>query len=400
MFSTEHLSYFEALPTPFYYYDLGVLRQTLDRLTAAADRYGYHVHYAVKANANAGLLDEIRSYGLGADCVSGNEVKHSIETGFSPDQIVFAGVGKTDAEIRLALEHDIFCFNCESIEELAVINALAGEMGRVARVALRINPNVNANTHHYITTGLEENKFGINAWEFEQVLTCLQNSMHIQLIGLHFHIGSQITDLVVFKNLCNRINEIHRWFLDHQVRVEHLNVGGGLGINYHQPDEEPFANFEDYFGLFNEFLQLRPGQKVHFELGRSVVGHCGTLIARVVYVKKGLQTNFAILDAGMTDLIRPALYQSYHCIENISSSDGLEHYDVVGPICESSDCFGKKVALSSTRRGHLIAIRSAGAYGQIMASDYNLRDRAMAVYSDQLPRFAQEASTVVQEAQL
>lgn len=366
--------------TPFYVYDLNLLRQTLQAAKQEAEKYNFQVHYALKANANTPVLDAVRQHGFGADCVSGNEVKAAIENGFSPKHVVFAGVGKSDAEINYALEQEIFCFNCESKHELEVINELAERKGTVARVALRINPNVNANTHKYITTGLEENKFGINSWELESVLELLQQLKHVELIGIHFHIGSQITDLTAFKNLCTRVNEFQEWFLARNIQLEHVNVGGGLGVDYYQPDENPVPDFEAYFGLFNQFLELRPGQQVHFELGRALVAQCGTLVSRVLYIKNGVSTNFAILDAGMTELIRPALYQSYHKIENLTSQRPEVRYDVVGPICESSDCFGKAVMLPETNRGDLIAIRTAGAYGEVMSSAYNLRDRAQAVY--------------------
>jgi len=326
-------------------------------------------------------LTVIENFGLGADCVSGNEIKRAIEAGFSSNKIVFAGVGKTDNEINIALDNDIFCFNCESIPELEVINELAQQKDKTATVALRINPNVNAKTHEYITTGLEENKFGINLWELDTVLAKLKTLTHIKLIGLHFHIGSQITDLSVFKGLCIRINEIQQRFYDHQLIVEHINVGGGLGINYDNPDQTPIPDFEAYFKLFNDGLELRPNQEVHFELGRSIVAQCGSLITKVLYVKDGIHTNFAIVDAGMTELLRPALYKAFHQIENLSSTDKEEgRYDVVGPICESSDYFAKALQLPTTKRGDLIAIRSAGAYGQVMASQYNSRDLVKAVY--------------------
>ena len=374
------ISYFGEKQTPFYYYDLDLLNQNLSALKAAADNRGFEVHYAVKANANLEVLKTILKNGLGADCVSGKEVECVTQIGFSNKVIVFAGVGKTDKEINYALGQDIFCFNVESTAELQVINDLAYAKNKMARVALRLNPNVNANTHAYITTGLEENKFGINFWELEDVLELLKSTSNIELKGIHFHIGSQITDLSSFKNLCNKVNEIQQWFYDHNVVVEHVNVGGGLGIDYTQPDENPIPDYESYFGLFEEFLELQPNQKVHFELGRSIVAQMGSLISRVTYIKKGLKTNFAILDAGMTELIRPALYQSYHKIENISKDhrdDVLrEKYDVVGPICESSDSFGKAVILPKTERGDLIAIRSAGAYAEVMASNYNLREKA------------------------
>jgi diaminopimelate decarboxylase len=394
MFKTDIVKRFEALSTPFYYYDLGLLRRTLENLVSAARNYNFIVHYAMKANTNDVILSTIKNYGLGADCVSGNEIKKAIEIGFSNEHIVFAGVGKTDTEINHALDVNIFCFNCESSQEIEVVNELAGRKGKVARIALRINPNVNANTHHYITTGLEENKFGINLWELEAVIKSIKSSRNLNLIGIHFHIGSQITDLNSFKNLCTRINEIQKWFESHHIYLEHINAGGGLGVNYHEPEKNAIPDFEIFFKIFHDFLERRPNQKIHFELGRSVVAQCCSLISRVLYIKNGLHTNFIILDAGMTELIRPALYQSYHKIENISSrllqfpfgnsdvSYKYTKYDVVGPICESSDCFGKSVELPETSRGDLFALHSAGAYGEVMASNYNLREKALSVYSD------------------
>jgi diaminopimelate decarboxylase len=376
---------FEGIETPFYYYNLEELQRNLATLLDSSKKRGYHVHYAVKANANEQVLQLIKNAGLGADCVSGGEVAKALELGFSSSDVVFAGVGKTDKEIELALENDIFCFNCESIAELEVIDEIAYRMNKTARVALRLNPNVNANTHKYITTGLEENKFGINSWELENVLNVLQELKQVQLVGIHFHIGSQITDLSSYKNLCNKVNELQHWFSDKNIVLEHINVGGGLGIDYENPDENPIPDYEAYFGLFEEFLELRPNQTLHFELGRSIVAQMGSLVSRVLYVKEGLNTNFAILDAGMTELIRPALYQSHHAIENLSKAhrDDLakERYDIVGPICESSDCFGKALILPKTERGDLIAIRSAGAYAEVMASNYNLREKARVVFN-------------------
>ncbi|WP_439879801.1 diaminopimelate decarboxylase [Pontibacter sp. MBLB2868] len=376
----EHLQELKQHATPLYVYNLELLRQTLQTAKQEADKYNFHVHYALKANANEPILNEMRHHGFGADCVSGNEVKAAIENGFAPQEVVFAGVGKSDDEINYALDQDIFCFNCESSHELEILNELAEAKGKIASIALRINPNVNAKTHKYITTGLEENKFGINAWELDSVLLLLQKLQHIKLIGIHFHIGSQITDLSVFSNLCTRVNEFQEWFLSHNIQLEHVNVGGGLGVDYYNPEEQPIPDFAAYFGLFNQFLELRPGQQVHFELGRALVAQCGTLLSRVLYIKKGITTNFAILDAGMTELIRPALYQSYHKIENLTSEKEEVRYDVVGPICESSDCFGKAVVLPETNRGDLIAIHTAGAYGEVMASQYNLRTKAKALY--------------------
>lgn len=382
MFTQNRISQLQQRQTPFYLYDLNLLDRTLAAAKAASEKHGYHVHYALKANSNPEILASMRKHHFGADCVSGNEVKRAIETGFSPSEIVFAGVGKSDAEIRLALANDIFCFNCESLPEMEVINQLAKEANKKARIALRINPNVHANTHHYITTGLEENKFGISFHELPAVVDALKELPQLELTGIHFHIGSQITDLSVFRSLCLRVNEIQEWFAARRISLAHINVGGGLGVNYHEPDKDAIADFETFFGIFAKFLEVKKGQQVHFELGRAFVAQCGSLISRVLYVKKGVQTHFAILDAGMTELIRPALYQAYHKIENLTPSPGaaMARYDVVGPVCESSDCFGKAMDLPEVKRGDLVAIRTAGAYGEVMASGYNLREREETLY--------------------
>ena len=381
MMNTELLNKFEALPTPFYYYDMELLNETLDFAKREADKYNFHLHYAVKANFNEPILKCISEKGFGADCVSGREVETAVKSGFKPSEVVFAGVGKSDAEINAALDLNIFCFNCESVQEIEVINELAAAKSKTAQIALRINPNVNANTHKYITTGLSENKFGINMWELDDVLEVLKKSDHIELIGLHFHIGSQITDLTSFKNLTSKINTIQQWFYSRQIIVKVINAGGGLGIDYHSPDGQ-IPDFAEYFRIFNEFLELRPEQEVHFELGRSLVGQCGSLISKVLYIKNGLKKNFAILDAGMTELIRPMLYSAHHELENISSSSSeIIKYDVVGPICESTDCFAKDLELPQTVRGDLFRIKSAGAYGEVMVSDYNLKTLYPAQYS-------------------
>ncbi|GAB3237573.1 diaminopimelate decarboxylase [Hymenobacter seoulensis] len=367
-------------PTPFYYYDLALLDRTLAALTAAARPGNFQVHYALKANSNLPILQRIQQAGLGADCVSGGEVQRALEAGFSADHVVFAGVGKSDAEINRALAADIFCFNAESVPELQVLNELAGAQGRTARVALRINPNVDAYTHAYITTGLEANKFGISLPDLAGVVDGLESLPNVELIGLHAHIGSQITELSAFANLSRKLNELQTWLEDRGHHLPHLNVGGGLGIDYQQPDQNPIPDFGAYFGMFEQHLVRRPQQQVHVELGRAVVAQCGTLMSRVLYVKESQQTRFAILDAGMTELIRPALYGSFHLIQNLSSQRPELAYDIVGPICESSDTFGKAVLLPETQRGDLVAIRSAGAYGEVMSSAYNLREKAEAVY--------------------
>ena len=375
------LERFASIETPFYYYDMDLLRSTLSEAASVSGRYGYKVHYAVKANANSEILDEVRRAGLGVDCVSGNEIKAALRSGFDPSGIVFAGVGKTDREIVTALKAGISCFNVESAAELEVIDELAGNLGVKADIAFRVNPNVNAHTHHYITTGLEENKLGIGLWELESIIAKAEQLPNVNLEGLHFHIGSQILEMGPFRELCNRINGIQKDLEARKIAIRSINVGGGLGIDYIRPDDNPVPDFESYFGTFAKYLELREGQELHFELGRALVAQCGTLITKVSYVKEGQHKKFAIVDAGMNDLIRPALYQAYHKIENLSSDGPEDRYDVVGPVCESSDCFGKEVQLPQTSRGDLLAIRSAGAYGQIMAMRYNLRDLAQAYYS-------------------
>lgn len=386
MFKKDTISRLSAYETPFYYYDIELLNDTLKACKEAADKYGFHIHYAMKANFNQRLLETIFESGIGADCVSGNEVKKAIEIGFDPEKVVFAGVGKSDKEITEALDLNIFSFNVESLQELSIIDNLASKRNKVAKVALRINPNVDAHTHHNITTGLEENKFGINQWELGDCIHLLKQLKYVELIGIHFHIGSQITNLNVFKSLCVKVNEMHDWFAEHGINLKILNVGGGLGIDYHNPDENSIVNFNAYFEIFAQFLKRKPGQEIHFELGRALVANCGNLISRVLYVKNGIKKNFLILDAGMTELMRPALYQAYHKIENLNNGDedpeNYKKYDVVGPICESTDCFGKEVELPDSKRGDLITIRTAGAYGEVMASKYNLRGDIRSVYSD------------------
>jgi diaminopimelate decarboxylase len=383
MFNRDLVARFQNLETPFYYYDLNLLDQTLMLCKEASEKFAFHVHYALKANFNEQVLKAIRKSGFGADCVSGNEVKKAIEIGFDPVKIVFAGVGKSDREISDALSNNIYCFNVESVQELGVINELALKQGKVAKVAIRINPNVDAYTHHYITTGLEENKFGVNQWELPACVDELKRSSNLKLIGIHFHVGSQITNLDVFKRLCFKVNELNTWFMERGFDLKVLNVGGGLGVDYHHPDENNINDFQGFFEIYDKFLQRRTGQEVHFELGRALVAQCGSLISRILYVKNGIKKNFLVLDAGMTELMRPALYQAYHKIENISadSTNPKVSYDVVGPICESTDCFGKEIELPESKRGDVIAIRTAGAYGEVMASGYNLRERVKSVYS-------------------
>lgn len=381
-FNTERLA---QIRTPFYYYDTNILRQTLSAINNETSKYtNYHVHYAVKANANLKVLKVINQAGLGIDCVSGGEIEQVLKAGFPANKIVFAGVGKSDWEIELGLDKDIFCFNVESIPELEVINQIAASKGKVANVCFRINPNVGAHTHANITTGLAENKFGIAMEDMETVIKMAQSLKNVHFKGLHFHIGSQILEMDDFVALAERVNELQDQLENAGIKVEIINVGGGLGIDYNDPMANPIPDFASYFATYHKHLKLREGQSVHFELGRAVVGQCGVLITKVNYVKKGSVKQFAIVDAGMTDLIRPALYDAHHRIINLTSTEPEETYDVVGPICESSDVFDKNIRLAGTKRGDLIAMLSAGAYGEIMASGYNCRRLPEGYTSDEL----------------
>ena len=381
----ENILRFKEVHTPFYFYNTALLKETLQKIKKEISAHkNYIVHYAIKANANPKLLRLIAQAGFGADCVSGGEIQRALDTGFPASKIVFAGVGKSDWEINLGLDNDIFCFNVESEPELEVINELAKAKGKIASVAFRINPNIGAHTHANITTGLAENKFGIAMKDMEHIIQKAEQLCHIRVLGLHFHIGSQILEMDDFIALCQRINQLIEQLRQNHHQLKHINVGGGLGIDYEQPDKHPIPNFSSYFNTYAKYLNLSDGQQLHFELGRAVVGQCGSLVTRVLYVKQGATKQFIIVDAGMTDLIRPALYQAQHQIENLNSREVLEKYDVVGPICESSDVFAKDILLPKTHRGDLIALHSAGAYGEIMASQYNCRALPQSYTSEEL----------------
>ena len=382
MFTNELTEKLKRHETPFYYYDLDLLRETLSVASGEAANRGFRLHYAVKANFNPAIMKIIAGYGLGADCVSGNEIEHAVNCGFPAGETVFAGVGKSDREIETALRLGIKCFNVESAAELEVIDEIAGRTGHRAAVALRINPNVEAHTLRHITTGTDENKFGIRIAELEKVITLLAGLENVDFNGIHFHIGSQITDLNVYRTLCTRVNEVWQWFTDRDMEPDDINLGGGLGISYEEPDR--FPSFADYFEVFRKHLDRNIRSTISFELGRSLTAGCGSLISRVLFVKPGAGETFLILDAGMTELLRPALYHALHRIENLTSVQPARKYTVAGPVCETTDTFGKFISLPETRRGDLIAIRSAGAYGEVMAMRYNMRSLPPAVFSDDI----------------
>jgi diaminopimelate decarboxylase len=378
----------DRVATPFYYYDMELFGRTVDHVARLAQEHDIKVHYAVKANVERRLLEYISSKGFGADCVSGNEVLHAHSCGFPADKIVYAGVGKTDKEIFNALKLGIEAFNCESLQEIYVINEMAHVYGLKANVSVRINPDIDAHTHKYVTTGLYENKFGISQHEFDKLIDIIKKSEHINFYGLHFHIGSQITRVSeVFALECQRVNEIVAYFERNGLRVDNINLGGGLGVDYDDPDENAIADFKTWFETISANICRRNDQTVHVEPGRSLVAQCATLISRVLFVKSGETKNFLIMDAGMNDLIRPALYGAYHKIENLSAAQRTffpthQAYDIVGPVCESSDVWGAGRLLPLSVRGDLMAIRSTGAYGQVMASRYNMKDLAPSVFSD------------------
>ena len=384
MLSRHIASKLRGFETPFYLYDTALLRQTLESVVYESNKYGYKVHYAIKANYDDHLLAIIREYGLGIDCASGNELRKAVEAGFDPRGIVYAGVGKRDKELRYAISQGILAINCESIEELEVVDALSAEAGAVTDVALRINPDIDPRTNHCIDTGQADSKFGISYEEVLEHAARIKSLTHVNVVGVHLHIGSQIRELHVFENMCRKVNVIVR-------NLEGLGFsfrfvdGGGLGVNYDVPENEPIPNFASLFSIVHNHLDIG-GKEVHFEFGRSIVAECGELITRVLFNKTtATGRKLAIVDASMTELIRPALYGSYHNIENITSEEETsDKYTVVGTACESTDVFDENVSLRRTRRGDLLSIKSAGAYGMSMASRYNLHDLPGAVYSDEL----------------
>ena len=390
MLNNNTIEQLDKIATPFYFYDMDLFRKTVDHVAELAEEFDMKIHYAIKANVERRLLEYISSKGFGADCVSGNEVLHAHSCGFPADKIVYAGVGKSDKEIHDALMLGIEAFNCESLQEIFVINEMAHHYGVTANVSVRINPDIDAHTHKYVTTGLYENKFGISQHEFDKLIELIRRSKHINFIGLHFHVGSQITRVdEVYALECKRVNEIVRYFEDEGLIVDNINLGGGLGVDYDDPDGNPISDFRTWFETIRNNIHVRKGQAIHVEPGRSLVAQCASLVSRVLFVKSGETKNFLILDAGMNDLIRPALYGAYHKIENLSAEQRTffpthQAYDIVGPVCESSDVWGAGRLLPLSVRGDLIAIRSTGAYGQVMASRYNMKNLAPSVFSDRL----------------
>ena len=391
MLRIEDYASFRRVATPFYYYDIDLFQRTADKVAKLSKDYGIHVHYSLKANSDMRLNDILSSRGIGADCVSGDEIDFAVSCGYDPKKIFFAGVAKSDKEICQAFQVGIGAFVVESLEEIEIVSDIARRLGRKAPMSLRINPNIDPHTHHYITTGLYEDKFGISDRSFDEAVAMVKDNPYIDFFCLQFHIGSQIMEVAdVIKLECEKVNDIVRLFEETGLVVKNIDLGGGLGIDYDDPDGNPIPDFELWFKTIADNLECRPDQEVHIEPGRSLVAQSGSLITEVLYVKKGENKRFLMVDAGMNDLIRPALYGAYHKIENVTAhyedndTRQIRVYDVVGPVCESSDCFGKERSLAKSWRGDRIAIRSAGAYGQVMASRYNMRPFAPSVYSDRI----------------
>ena len=383
MFNSKLIQRLNKLNTPFYFYDIDLLDKTILSLKKSLD-LNYNIYYAIKANNNKKIIELIKNHNLGIDAVSGEEINKSLKCKINPKKIVFAGVGKTKDEIILAIKKKIYLFNCESFDEIKLIDKISNELNVITEIAIRLNPNIDSRTHKYIKTGMFDTKFGIQIDSLSEILEKIKTLKNINLKGYHFHLGSQIDDLNVFVKLCKVSNEINTYLRNNKFNIKDINLGGGLGISYKEPDLNLIPDFRSYFNVFKKNLICFDNQKVHFELGRSIVGQCGSLFSRILYLKKSFNKNFIIIDAGMTELIRPALYNAHHHIDNLSSIKKEIKYDIVGPLCESSDTFAKDYYLNESKIGDLIVIRSSGAYGEVMSSNYNLRKKAIAYYSNDL----------------
>lgn len=377
--------------TPAYIYSKAALINNFAAYSQACKQHAHDagntlVCYAVKANSNLAILNLLHQQGAGFDIVSGGELQRVLAAGGDPSKVIFSGVGKSRDEMRLALIHDILCFNVESIPELHRLNEVAGEMGKKAPVSLRVNPNVDAKTHPYISTGLKENKFGV---AYEDALATYRTAAsmpHLQVVGIDCHIGSQLLDDAPLLEALDKVIELVDQLEAAGIHLHHLDIGGGIGITYDQEDPVPVG---DYLGrLFNRIHAWRKKNydgkpiKVLFEPGRSIVGNAGILLTKVEYLKHGSSKHFAVVDAAMNDLMRPAMYEAWHGVQAVvQRTDPARTYDVVGPVCESGDWLARGRELS-LHEGDLLAIMSAGAYGMTMASNYNTRGRAVEILVD------------------
>lgn len=364
--------------TPCYVYSRSALTQAYLEFDSAFTNRDHLICYAVKANSNIAILNLLAQLGSGFDIVSGGELLRVIKAGGDPKKIVFSGVGKNTYEMRLALDADILCFNVESEAELITLNQTAKDMGKIAPVSLRVNPNVDAKTHPYISTGLKENKFGIPASEAEKIYRSAHQYAHIRFTGLDCHIGSQLTELEPFMQASNKMLNLLDTLQSQGLEITHLDLGGGLGIRY--TNETP-PSIKDYVSALCACTQ-QVKQRLLIEPGRSLVGNAGILLTRIEYLKHTPSRNFAIVDAAMNDLMRPALYDAYHeILPVIRNKEEIKNYQIVGPVCETGDFLGhdRKLGLIN---GDLLAIMSAGAYGMSMSSNYNTRPRAAEIMID------------------
>ena len=380
--------------TPLQVFDVGRIRQAIRAFKRVFEEEGvdYEVSYASKAFSCLAIYQVINEEGGHTDVVSGGELWTAMKAGFPVDKVSFHGNNKTDAEIKMALYNRVGRIVVDNMEELDRISRFADELDYTANIQLRIKPGIDAHTHHFIMTGQIDSKFGF-ALETGEAMAAVKKAIatpSVQLLGLDCHIGSQILDVEdVYATECSRVKNIVSYFEGKGLRIAQVDLGGGLGVDYMDPDSSPIPDFETWFRTVSSKIIRRRSQSLHLEPGRSIVAQCGTLVSRVLFVKVGETKNFLVLDAGMNDMIRPALYGAYHRIENLSSKlrpnlPQSQVYDVVGPVCESSDVWGMGRLLPLSVRGDLIAICSAGAYGQSMSNRYNLRDLAPAVYSDDM----------------
>ncbi len=357
--------------TPCYVYSYSSIVEGIRSYTEPLSAVGGFPCYAVKANSNLAVLRTIFREGAGADIVSGGELFRAVRAGVDPSKVVFAGVGKREEEMAYALRMGILMFNVESSQELEVLNTVARDVGKKAPVAVRVNPDVDPKTHPYISTGLRESKFGIDVEEAVEIYKRAASMENVEVVGIHCHIGSQITTVSPFVEAVNKVLEVVDRLRELGISVKYMDIGGGIGIRY--KDEEP-PRPEELIGLVKEKV-LERGLTLLMEPGRSVVGNAGAFLTRVLYVKKKATKTFYVVDGAMNDLARPALYNAYHEIRPVRETGGSVVADVVGPICETGDFLAKGRELPEVRRGDLLAVMSAGAYGFTMASNYNSRPR-------------------------
>ncbi len=361
--------------TPLYVYDFNHITEQFTKLKEAFKARKSLVCYAVKANSNLSVLKHLKELGAGCDCVSIGEVKRALHVGVARYKIIFSGVGKRDDEIREALKEDILMINLESEEEMGRVEAIAKELGIKARISIRVNPNIDAKTHPYISTGLHDNKFGVDIDSAKRMYIKAKNSENLVPVGIHFHIGSQITELEPFREAAKMVSDLVRNLQSLKIDIKFFDVGGGVGIDY---EGEETLNLYDYSqAIFENLTGL--DITLTCEPGRFLVGNCGTFLTKVLYEKNNGKKRFVIVDGAMNDLGRPSLYGAYHKIEVIGSEGDESEADVVGPVCESTDFFAKNRVLPKTKHDDLLAIKSAGAYGFTMSSNYNTRAKVAEV---------------------